>query len=202
MIRLRKRTCLALVLLLLIAGQRAHAQFTTAIDAINVKGDAGGVEMIWKIKAGNTCNGIQILRSLDSISFSTIGTIEGVCGSLEEAQVYTFTDLQPVPNRINYYRILLNDLGYSHTVSLPVIAVQANGYLLFPHPASNFMNLYFSNATLREQTLYIYNVQGQPVATTTTSAEQINLHVSQYPAGLYTFRLLPLNLSGKFYILH
>ena len=41
------------------------------------------VQLNFTIKAGNTCNGIEIFRSPDSVNFSLIGDIQGVCGSTD-----------------------------------------------------------------------------------------------------------------------
>ena len=73
------------------------------------------VYLSWEIMGGGQCNGIQILRSTDSLNYVEIGDVQGVCGSPDFAQQYDFTDESPVENSINYYRLELGVQGFSST---------------------------------------------------------------------------------------
>ena len=46
------------------------------------------VVLNWEVRIGNTCDGIEIQHSTDSISFVKIGEIAGVCGSKIENIAY------------------------------------------------------------------------------------------------------------------
>ncbi|MBK9108621.1 MAG: hypothetical protein IPM92_09715 [Saprospiraceae bacterium] len=45
----------------------------------------------WQMTQGQTCDGIRILHSTDSISFIEIGFIGGICGGKIETVTYQFT---------------------------------------------------------------------------------------------------------------
>lgn len=89
------------------------AQSTPLLTKFNGTAYNNQVYLSWEIGQGSTCNGIGVMRSVDSVSFVEIGSIEGVCGSTSEPQSYTFTDLTPQSNRTNYYRLNLGGLAFS-----------------------------------------------------------------------------------------
>ena len=94
------------------------AQNEDVIEYLNASEFNGKVLLSWSIMQGNTCNGIQILHSTDSINFSQISSIEGICGSTQQSISYSFTDLSPEKNANNYYRLQLGGLGFSWIVSV------------------------------------------------------------------------------------
>ena len=81
----------------------------TILDDFALDLNQGKVLLAWTIKSGSVCNGIQIYRSStgDSVNFDLIEDIQGVCGDLSSPVAYTFTDEDPMPNQVNYYKLLL-----------------------------------------------------------------------------------------------
>jgi hypothetical protein len=62
---------------------------------------SNSVELKWTIKKGNSCDGISILRSKDSLRFNEIGTIPGICDSPDFAESFQFSNNNPIQNQTN-----------------------------------------------------------------------------------------------------
>lgn len=186
------------LMLVLIAFQpKAVAQNEDVISGLTASEFNGKVLLTWAIKQGNTCNGIQILRSIDSVNFSPIGSINGVCGSTLEEVPYEFTDVSPIKNTINYYRLSLGGIGFSWIVNAEVIDVSANNYLLRPNPISDSSELYFPNDAKNQIELKVYNSSGQEVLSQFTIEEKIILYKTDFASGVHFFILFDQIKNSK-----
>jgi hypothetical protein len=147
----------------------------------------GTVILNWTITGGNTCNGIQIYRSTDSLNFYQIGDIEGVCGSSTAAETYTFTDFSPEKNKVNYYRLELGQEGFTSVISIEIIAIGMNGNQVRPNPAADFTRIYFSNNKSEESTLMLCGTTGKILLRQNSNADFFDLNVSGVSTGTYVF---------------
>ena len=173
------------------------AQNEDVIEYLNASEFNGKVLLSWSIMQGNTCNGIQILHSTDSINFSQISSIEGICGSTQQSISYSFTDLSPEKNANNYYRLQLGGLGFSWIVSVEVIDLGMNTSIVRPNPLSKTSELLFDNEANFEVFISVYSSSGVLVNMRSTVSEQILLEKSKYTAGLYHY-VLTSEESGVF----
>lgn len=173
------------------------AQNEEVIEYLNASEFNGKVLLSWSIMQGNTCNGIQILHSTDSINFSQISSIEGICGSTQQSISYSFTDLSPEKNANNYYRLQLDGLGFSWIVSVEVIDLGMNTSIVRPNPLSKTSELLFDNEANFEVFISVYSSSGVLVNMQSTVSEQILLEKSKYTAGLYHY-VLTSEESGVF----
>lgn len=173
------------------------AQNEDVIEYLNASEFNGKVLLSWSIMQGNTCNGIQILHSTDSINFSQISSIEGICGSTQQSISYSFTDLSPEKNANNYYRLQLGGLGFSWIVSVEVIDLGINTSIVRPNPLSKTSELLFDNEANFEVFISVYSSSGVLVNIQSTVSEQILLEKSKYTAGLYHY-VLTSEESGVF----
>ena len=173
------------------------AQNEEVIEYLNASEFNGKVLLSWSIMQGNTCNGIQILHSTDSINFSQISSIEGICGSTQQSISYSFTDLSPEKNANNYYRLQLDGLGFSWIVSVEVIDLGMNTSIVRPNPLSKTSELLFDNEANFEVFISVYSSSGVLVNMQSTVSEQILLEKSKSTAGLYHY-VLTSEESGVF----
>lgn len=106
-------------------------------DFFNAKEKNGKVFISLVIKAGNTCQGIEFYRSIDSLNYEMVGRIGGVCGSLTEPVFYTFTDQQiPSVNQL-FYKANLPGYGYSQVVRLEIYNHLGNSFYIGPNPVTD-----------------------------------------------------------------
>ena len=144
----------------------------------------------WTISQGNTCNGIDVFRSVNGVDYSKIGDFEGICGSASESIDYNFTDLFPIKNAMNHYRLGLGGLGNSYSVKIEIIDIASNSYQVRPQPVNENALLLFNNDSSKEALLNVYNGKGELILQKSTMKSNFQLGVlSNSPAGLYFFTL-------------
>lgn len=145
------------------------------------------IRLDWIIKGGYQCSGTLIQRSTDSIIFKNIGSISGTCGSPYYDESYSFTDIKPVKNAVNYYRIDLVGIGYSKIISRENYDLQESQALVIPNPIVAEGKIIFENQLAEPCSLEIYNASGILIFTNDTRDKQFQISRSQLPAGIYFF---------------
>jgi len=148
------------------------------------------IQLNFTIKAGYTCNGIGIYRSADSVNFSLIGDIQGVCGSYDRNESYTFTDYSPLKNTKNYYRLEPGTLGTSGIAGIFFIDLSENDVLVYPNPFTSSSAIYTLNPSHEERTLDIFTREGKHVYRSEPSrASTFILPADKFIAGIYYFTI-------------
>lgn len=180
----------------------AFAQNEDVIEYLSVSEFNGKVLISWSILQGNTCNGVEILHSLDSVNFSEIGNIEGICGSSQESIACEYTDTSPEPNARNYYRISLGGIGFSWIVGIDIVALGKNASIVRPNPINEASELHFDNESNSEFSLNVYSDNGIFVHSEDTMSDNFTLKKSDYSSGIYFYILrsdqVDRTIYGKF----
>jgi hypothetical protein len=162
------------------------------------------VYLTWNIKAGSTCDGIQVFRSTDSLNFYKIGEIPGVCGDVFESRSYTYTDFIPEKNRVNYYKIGLNENGFSQIITIDLISFNNKGYQVRPNPMVHESLIKFENSNKQWSELCVYSLNGSRVLQLQTSTDFFEVYSSGLLPGYYTFTISSKTLIpaivGKFVV--
>jgi hypothetical protein len=174
---------------LLALSSKAHGQDGTVQLEFSATEVSGKVFLAWTMNFGQTCNGIDITRSTDNLNFSTIGDIQGVCGSPTDTVSYSFIDESPIPNQINYYRLTLGNLGPSQTLSVEIINLEGTGYQVRPNPIIEQGRIYFDNDRSEEHGLTLFSSNGRAIRQLTTRNDFFELNVSDLIQGIYLFRI-------------
>lgn len=143
----------------------------------------------WEIEGGNTCNGMEIYRSVDDQNYYLIHSIDGICGNVNSSVAYQYEDENPVSNQTNYYKIRLGLGDLSRAVSTFYIHLNTNGYFVFPNPADDELKIYFQNEDYAEAEIQVMNLSGQILLTSKTNAEFWEPDLSELAAGLYIFSI-------------
>lgn len=142
------------------------------------------IQLSFTIKGGNTCLGTDIQRSADSIQFTTIGSIAGICGSNDKDETYTFKDEAPLVNQPNYYRLILGQLGNSEFISVPYLDY-SEGLVIFPNPVTESTLVYFANEKNESSTIKIFDAGGILQFSAATNLSFISLGGNNLAAGIY-----------------
>jgi len=169
-------------------------QSQSILNYFNAQVINGQVILIWEILTGNTCDGIEIQHSTDSILFSKIGEIAGVCGSKTENISYEFKHLFPQKNRKNYYRLQLGGFTFSELETVEVLDFK-NGYLLRPNPVHDKLQLKFDR-DLGSFQIRIIDLEGHAIVHTQGMGSGIYLDASDWSPGVYVFTLQSKDLTG------
>jgi len=184
----------------LIAGLSLFGQGSPIDVDLNIGETNGVVQLAWQMRAGQTCNGIDILRSTDGTNFSPIGDIQGVCGSPTEAVNYDFTDNNPQQNSTNYYKLILGLLGESNVVSIEVIDI-SGGFQVRPNPMTDQGRIFFKNDGGEMAVLTVTDLTGKTILERQTRGEVFEMDVRSLQAGTYPFTIRSandaVNVKGK-----
>lgn len=162
------------------------------------------VNLHWTFEKGFVCTGTTIERSENKIEFYKIGQIEGICGSFDEPIEFDFADSNPLPNRINYYRLKLGSNGYSSTIAVLYVLFNENQYSLAPNPISNESTLFFKNRRNDNYILKIFDQNGHLIQKQEGFSQSFSIQKKDFPQGVYLFSLCDENadcISGRFIVL-
>lgn len=126
--------------------------------------DKNRVILTWSIRQNHSCIGIGVLRSIDGLNFEQIGEIQGICGSNNEEQHFTFIDDKPIANKKNYYVL---ELGFSGKTAPPLIVefidLSTQTSKVIPNPFRTHTTIHFFNQNNENHTIMIYDSQGKYV---------------------------------------
>ncbi len=111
----------------------------------------------------------------------------------DDAVLFHTYDNQPVAGE-NFYRVKLSKLDGTVTYSdiKKVVVGETTGVIVFPNPASDFIQVDLSEYAGKSATIYLYNQQGQPtgyqkIDSATSAPVQIDLN--EQNSGLYMIRI-------------
>lgn len=158
-----------------------------SLDFFDIKQYNGNVYVDITLSQGNTCNGIIIQRSLDTIYFQKIAQFEGICGNTSSPTSYNFLDENPILNQTSYYRVKFGNNIYSEIIEILIIDSQNNEYQLRPHPANNETTLYFNNQPGVSYELMLFSVDGIKIRTSKSSTNKFFIETSTLNNGFYIF---------------
>ena len=160
-----------------------------SLDYFNIKEYNGNVYIDITLSEGNTCNGIIIQRSLDTINFQNITRFGGICGSTSLPTSYKFLDENPILNLTSYYRVQFGNNIYSEIIEILIIDSQDNGYQLRPHPANDETTLYFNNQAGINHELMLFSIDGIKIRTSISSSNKFSIETSTLNNGFYIFSI-------------
>jgi hypothetical protein len=167
----------------------------------------GNVLLSWIINEGSTCNGIDIYRATDTLNYTLIGHIPGVCGSHTSAQSFEFKDTEPITNTKVYYKISFGNLGYSNITSIEIISFNHLGVQVRPNPTSGLVRVYFENTQNRNFSLRLFTSMGKEILVQKSTALYFDMDLSEAPAGIYYYTVTETDggqrgATGKLSVIH
>ncbi len=159
------------------------------LDDFKVFEISGKVFIDVTISSGNTCNGITVWRSADSLSFTKVGEVVGICGNSNSPISYNFTDANPIKNIKSYYKVELGGAGFTNTVSITIIDTEAFGFQVRPNPANEKATIYYENSTNEEFELILFDISGNKILTQKSTTNAFNVDAFDLGNGLYFFSI-------------
>lgn len=180
-------------------GQSPHP----ILNSLEAYKQPNGVLVRWVIAGGGQCQGTKIFRSLDDLNFEQIGHIDGICGSTDAEETYTFFDTVPHPNTYNHYKLEMGFQGFSTSVTVFFEDFGNNDYSLFSDHATGSFRILYSNDLKNEAVLEVYDRFGNAVYGDVSTSSDIQFQTTGWRSGLYIFRISGVSkadIVGKFYI--
>ena len=130
------------------------------------------VKLTWEVKAGSTCNGMQMERSVDSLNYFFIDEVEGICGSGSSAQSFELYDESPLNYQTNYYKLIA---GTGETFFASVLYSFVNeGSFFIQNPVNLSSTLFFEDN--QNFVVNFYQINGQLITSQTVSVKAIPIN--------------------------
>lgn len=154
-------------------------------------------ELTWSTATEINNSHFEIQRSLDGISFTTIGTLEGAGTSLEQND-YRFVDYAP-SETITYYRLKQIDFDGNHKMSEVIALAQTLNkefkvVSAFPNPASTVFNVHFITPSKEMTEVQLLDLNGRVVYSSEIMSNEginiIEIPVDSYNQGLYFVNII------------
>ena len=126
-----------------------------------------------------------IERGTNGREFSVVGTVPGK-GSNSGYSFYDANSYWPV----TYYRLRMNDPGAADTYS-KIVSVRRRGNeytLITPNPATNFITITTTDASLNGKPAFISDIHGRRIYTFVVKNTQ-RINVSSWAAGVYVLTM-------------
>ena len=159
------------------------------LDDYNVIEISGKVYIDVTISSGNTCKGIGVQRSDDSLNFVQVGHVGGICGNSSKSVSYSFVDEYPIKNKKSYYRVQLGERGYTTITSITIIDTEEFGFQVRPNPSNEKTTIFFDNPYNDEFQLELFNLSGKKMMQLSSSSNVFDLNTFNLQGGLYFFSI-------------
>jgi hypothetical protein len=150
----------------------------------------GLVRVDWTLAGGNTCNGMDVERSLDGTSFDAVHRIPGICGDPNAEVRYEWVDTRPVELSTLHYRIRMGSDGISSVKQVRFDQLVETQQWAYPVPCVNELNLLFNIPSSELVELRIYSIDGREVRIQQGVGHRQVLVVQDLRAGRYTYRAI------------
>ncbi len=147
------------------------------------------VYLSFTIIAGQTCSGIRIERSSDSLNFYQIGEIAGTCGSVSTPVNYSYTDSFPIKNSDNYYRLAPGNADWSAVIKVYFNAHDKSDVLIIPNPLVTTANINYQNPLTKTVHWKIFDINGKMVNEGSTRDDSFTIDRKIFPSGYYFLHL-------------
>jgi photosystem II stability/assembly factor-like uncharacterized protein len=156
------------------------------------------VNLSWTTTTELNNHGFEIERSIDKISWRTIGFKEGK-GTTSEPQQYSYSDniLDLTTSKI-YYRLKQVDFNgsfeYSDILEVLIAPSKFSLEQNYPNPFNPNTNIQFAISSLQFVTLKVYDVLGNEVATLVNQEKpagnyEVEFDASHLSSGVYYYQL-------------
>ncbi|MGB3526780.1 MAG: T9SS type A sorting domain-containing protein [Flavobacteriales bacterium] len=180
----------------------AYAQEHPFLSEYSLNELSNGVLVTWTIHGGSTCDGQEVQRSTDSLNFTTVHVIQGICGSPESSTPYIWFDPTPPELSKVYYKLKLGFDGYSSVKSVFFAQLNESEQRFFPNPVTDVATLVVDAKPNTPVDLLVFDGSGKLVVSLNgLNGPTLDVPVRKLPAGVYSYRASTptgRSFSGRF----
>ncbi len=153
------------------------------------------------ISQGSTCDGIIILRSTDSINYTQVGKIPGVCGSSTESKTYHYTDENSEYNTTLYYKIQLGNFLLPNVVKIKIFKAVKGNVHVFPNPCIESIYFVLDKMQVNTTIINVFDLQGKKVMNIESQEKAIELNTGSLNSGIYYYQIMNEQMyTGQFIV--
>ena len=167
-------------------------QISFPVELLSFEGSWGerGIVLDWETGSEENNSHFEIEHSLDGISFSRIGIMQGM-GTSPRGQTYQFEDVE-AHSVVNYYRLKQVDLNgaFAHSQMIRISRSELTTRMkILENPVQDMLNLRFVHATASNMNIEIHSLAGQSLLSRNISLQQrqstVALSIDQFSQGIY-----------------
>jgi hypothetical protein len=152
--------------------------------------DAYHVYLQWEIRAGRTCDGIRIMKSNQTESeFEEIGYIDGICGQVDVAETYNFTDVNPSAQGITWYKLIPGGFQ-EYKIPYHFTLVPLHHAYAWISPASGLTHIRYRQQTSALRILKVYDTSGGLRLQSESLESEWEIAAEALPPGVYLYHIL------------
>ncbi len=178
-----------IILVLLFSVNLSFAQTSNIISFFGGTQLNQAVYLSFTVVAGQTCSGIKIERSSDSLNFYQIGEIVGTCGSVSTPVNYSYTDSFPIKNSDNYYRLAPGNADWSTVIKVYFNAQDKSEILITPNPLVTTARINYQNPLTKTVHWKMFDINGKMVSEGRTKDDSFTIERKTFPSGSYFLHL-------------
>jgi hypothetical protein len=141
---------------------------------------SNNVQLQWQVEDNVNVSRYEVERSTDMKNYIKIGEVRGNSQFAE----YTYNDMSPVLDRINYYRIKAVD-NDGKSIYTPVRFAKFDAMVLTvsPNPATSYITI---NSTIQNVQISIFDAYGRKMLTQRLIGSSKQVPVASWTKGIYT----------------
>ncbi len=184
---------------------RLEASASLPIELLTFSGEAqkqGTIVTQWITATERNVSHFEIQRSADGFNFTSLGKVAAI-GNSSNRQSYTFEDIKPIDG-INYYRLKINDLDNTSSISNTIAIIMTNAKTIgsdpsvsnlaaYPNPTTDDLTVQFDMLKSATMTIILTDVNGRRVQTTRTSfaegSQNITIPMRDLAQGIYILNI-------------
>ena len=189
---------LVILFCLLLSTFQGSAQEHPFLSKFEVRESFGSVRVEWVMISGNTCFGIQILRSFNGVDFEEVGEIEGLCGSIEDSVEFNFVDETVVQFATHYYRLELGANGLSSIQDIFVDQVTVSDAIVVYPTGVDFVYVYAAVPSNADVLFTLLDIQGREVQVgVMPNGSKMRIDKGLKPGSIYIYKVDYMDLSFR-----
>jgi hypothetical protein len=164
-------------------GQEEHP----FIDAFDLTVLDGRIQVAWTMKGGSTCDGTEVERGTDGVSFSVVHRIAGICGDPSVPVSFSWIDAAPPEFSTVHYRIRMGVDGTSSMKQVVFDQLVTTDQRIFPVPVVENATLALNVPLSASVQIQVHDAQGKLVHEHSGNGRNHTLLLSAIATGAYTY---------------
>lgn len=150
---------------------------------------SGAISIEWALSGGSTCDGQDVERSTDGLTFTPVHRIFGICGDPTVTIPFSWLDASPPEFSTVYYRLKFGFDGYSSVKQIVYDQLETSEQRFFPSPTLGEATLLLNVSVGGQVDLAIHAMNGRQVMEMRNLiGPRITLQLQDLQAGTYTYR--------------
>jgi len=157
------------------------------IDAFDLTVLDGRIQVAWTMKGGSTCDGTEVERSTNGVTFSVVHRIAGICGDPSVPVSFSWVDAAPPEFSTVHYRIRMGVDGTSSVKQVVFDQLVTTDQRIFPVPVVENATLALNVPLSASVQIQVHDAQGKLVHEYAGTGRNHTMLLANIASGAYTY---------------